>query len=144
MKNTFTKLAILAAGMSLVGCATTPMVHHKTTTVVTKTTSTGLAGTGMSNSQVPERSADVGIARSGMDEADKNKLSHALDKAPGKSTHWINANSGLAYTVVPVQAVTIGGNHNCRKYSVTTVKGTSRHESMGTACVGDDSAWKAV
>ncbi|MDR3478488.1 MAG: hypothetical protein P4M14_10715 [Gammaproteobacteria bacterium] len=143
MKNTFTKLAILFAGMSLVGCATTPTTHHQTNTVVTKSTNNAMTANGMT-SQVPEKSADVGIARSGMDEGDKNRLSHALDKAPGKATHWVNANSGTAYTVVPVKAVTINGNHNCRRYSVTTVNGTSKHESMGTACVGDDSAWKAV
>lgn len=140
MKNVLTKLAILLAGASLVGCVTTPSTNHQTTTVVTKTTKKALA----ENGNLPEKSADVGIAKKGMDEADRNKLSHALDKAPGKATHWVNANTGIAYTVVPIKAVTIGDNHNCRKYSVLTVNGSSRHESLGTACVGDDSAWKAV
>lgn len=139
MKNTCMKVGILLAGIALVGCSTmsnqpshtTKSEHHK-------------KAMQMASNENPSGSEDVGIARAGMDEADRSKLSHALDKAPGKSTHWTNASTSVAYTVTPIRAVTINGNPNCRKYSVTTESNGNKHESMGTACVGNDSAWKAV
>lgn len=137
MKNTCIKVGILLAGITLVGCST--MSNQSSHTMKSEHHKEGKSMQTASNS-----SEDVGIARAGMDEADRSKLSHALDKAPGKSTHWTNANTNVAYTVTPIRAVTINGNPNCRKYSIVSVSNGASHESMGTACVGNDSAWKAV
>jgi len=85
----------------------------------------------------------IGIEKS-MDDVDKSKLSHALDNAPGKSTHWVNANSGASYTVEPTKKVVIDGNPYCREYHMTAVIKNNTQQYNGTACVSTDGAWHAI
>ena len=85
-----------------------------------------------------------GSIEKSMDENDRTKLWHALDNAVGKPTHWVNSNTNIDYTAVPTEKVVIGGNPYCRKYTVSAIRNGNKEEMNGTACVGDDSNWKAV
>ena len=82
--------------------------------------------------------------RQAMDENDKSKLAHALDKSPGKLTHWTNQNSNTTYSVVSTRSLTIGDNPHCRKYNVTAVAGERTQKTVGTACVDANGAWEGV
>lgn len=86
-----------------------------------------------------------GHAARAMDSIDRSKLWHALDKPIGRATSWVNASTGMNYTVVPTQKITINGNNFCRKYQVTArVQGGGSNVTEGTACVGPDGNWEAV
>src|ERR1700733_5473368 len=63
-----------------------------------------------------------GNVQSSMDEIDKSKMSHALDNAIGKSSHWVNNNTGIAYTVTPTEKVDVNGYTFCRKYNAMAEK----------------------
>lgn len=79
-----------------------------------------------------------------MDVNDRTKLSHALDKAPGSSTAWVNSNTGISYVVVPTKKITINDNPYCRAYNVTASKDGQSRELSGTACVSPDGSWQAT
>lgn len=85
-----------------------------------------------------------GGAVSGMDSIDRNKMYHALDSSPGKSTQWQNASTGATYTVTPIRKTTVGDNKFCREYQITKTVGSNVQNSTGTACVGTDGSWKSV
>jgi surface antigen len=79
-----------------------------------------------------------------MDGIDKSKLSHALDVGIGRTTHWKNGSSGIAYSVTPTRKVSVGDNNLCRAYTVTAQRGGSTQQTSGTACVGSDGMWHPV
>lgn len=136
MKKIATKLAVLGAVLSLAGCYTNPPSQTMQSTWVKPANKTV---------RTSEKTTETTtVAKKGMDENDRSKLFHALDKAPGKSTHWVNANTGTTYTVTPIKAVTIDGNSTCRKYNIEAVANGNTRNTSGTACVGDDSAWHFV
>lgn len=95
-----------------------------------------------SSSPTGERGVSGSIG--GMDTNDRTKLSHSLDKTPGKSTQWVNESTGVSYTVVPTRKVTINGNPYCRAYSLTASKGGKSRTIEGTACVSTDGSWQAM
>jgi surface antigen len=80
-----------------------------------------------------------------MDDSDKNKMFHALDKGLGKSTEWTSPHSGISYSVVPTGKLTVNGNPYCRNYQVTGRKNNQGQTVTGTACVSPtDSSWQVV
>jgi surface antigen len=81
---------------------------------------------------------------SAMDAIDTNKLFHALDNAPGKSTTWTNANTGITYTAVPVKKVVVNNNPFCRAYTLTILKAGNQNQINGTACVNTDGKWTPI
>lgn len=95
-----------------------------------------------SNTAVANNAAiQEGPVGSNMDANDRSKMMHALDNAPGKSTHWVNDNTGVSYTVVPTKKISLSGNPYCRTYETTAAKGDKEHKTYGTACVGTDGNW---
>lgn len=86
----------------------------------------------------------TGHFASRMDSLDRSKLSHALDSSVGKTSHWVNANTGTSYTVTPVRKVTINGNPFCRSYTATAEKGGQTQEINGTACITQDGSWQSA
>lgn len=76
-----------------------------------------------------------------MDEIDRTKMSHALDKSPGKSTDWVNANTGTHYSITPLQKVSVQGNPYCRTYQAQAERGDNKQSFTGTACVATDGSW---
>lgn len=79
-----------------------------------------------------------------MNTEDLNKMSRALDKAPGKSTDWVSTSNGTKYTVTPVKKVIVQGHEHCRFYTVTASRGGTTQEVNGTACIGDDGEWRPL
>ncbi len=79
-----------------------------------------------------------------MDDQDKKKMSRALDAATGKSTHWENGATGVAYTVTPIRKVVVQGNPFCREYSVLASRGSRSKTMGGTACVTSDGLWHTI
>jgi surface antigen len=83
-----------------------------------------------------------GAVERAMDEADRSKMMHAMDKAPGKSTHWVNANTQIEYTVTPVRKVRIEDKNYCRQYQMTAVDTNEREQNVqGVACIASDGNW---
>lgn len=138
MKKTLTKIAILMTCVGIVGCASSPFNYNKQPTVQKNKTQPKSAQT-----EAASEPKIGGSIRTAMDEMDTNKLSHALDKSPGKATHWVNSSSSTSYTVVPIKVVTINGNSFCRKYTITAENGGNKRTNSGTACVTNGS-WKSV
>lgn len=140
MEKSFIRLAVVMACAGLSACTSytgTDTSYNSSSTGTTQQMAQNKNQNDMSQGQGTENLASIGgSVRGSMDSMDASKMSHALDKSPGKSTKWTNTNSGTTYTVTPTQAVTVGGNHFCRTYNVkaeTTTGGMQT--SSGTACV---------
>ena len=95
----------------------------------------------MTGKPTNQSTAIGGSFESSMDVLDKSRVSRALDSGLGKPTKWVNAASGVTYTVVPTRKVKVGGNEFCRDYTITADHGGSSSQYEGTACLGDDSNW---
>lgn len=123
---------MLISSLSLIGCTTSFKSKTVSTNVVTEST-------------LPVGNKDPSSITAAMDENDKNKLSHALDSALGKSTEWENKMTGVKYSAVPIEKLTIDGNSFCRKYKITSTQNGVSKETFGTACVSPtDSNWERV
>ncbi len=158
MHNPFRKLAILVFILSIAGCSSNPSNPHNSITQSisnifqssssTKSEATSsvqpIATTATTAESETPTVAMGGSIRKSMDGVDMTKLSRAMDKSPGKATHWENGATGISYTVVPIRAVTVNGNHYCRKYTLTAEHAGNQRSTTGVACVGDDTNWKDV
>lgn len=148
------RLAVLMLSMSLTACSTMPSFMSSTggpgatmTKQPTKEQGTFVTNTGnaVPVAAVKESNQALGgTASNSMDVIDKSKLSRALDSPLGKSTHWSNANTGIDYTVVTTQKVTVNGNSLCRKYNIEAAKDDKTRQMSGTACVSTDGNWHPV
>ncbi len=152
------KLILLLLSISLTACSNFPSLTSFTsgtqTTATTQPTNATQPGSGtfvtntgnvvpVSTVQESNQPLGGGVAQS-MDTIDKSKLSHALDSPLGKSTQWSNGNTGINYTVVPTQKVTISGNSLCRRYNATAVKGDKTRQMNGVACISTDGNWHSI
>lgn len=97
-----------------------------------------------SSANLPEAGPLAGGIEKSMDSNDRSKLNHALDNGIGKSSQWVNQNTGVTYSVVPTKKMTVGGNPYCRQYTVSAARGGKTQEKTGTACVSADSSWRTV
>ena len=80
-----------------------------------------------------------------MDAADKSKMLHAMDKAPGKLTHWKNAHTNIQYTVIPTKKVQLQDKNYCRQYEVTAINTNNKAETVqGVACITTDGNWHTL
>lgn len=95
----------------------------------------------MSGEQVPQGGPIAGNLEMSMDATDKSKMSKALDGGLGKATHWANGATGVSYTVIPLQKVSVGGNTFCRTYSIAAERSGNVNKMNGTACLASDGAW---
>jgi surface antigen len=150
---------ILSAAMilSLVGCATTSHVNSTSPPAQTKMNLADNSENDMvgpptineENTTLPSTSeSDIGgtaiggVVEQRMDETDKTKMLRAMDKAPGKATHWVNAHTNVQYTVTPTKKVRIQDKNYCRQYQITAVDANNKEESIqGVACVASDGNW---
>ncbi|RDI43352.1 RT0821/Lpp0805 family surface protein [Aquicella lusitana] len=144
MKPSSLKFALLFAAVTLTACSINPLYQPSSED---RATQAERAQAMTADDQMPETASDGAVGGSletAMDVLDKTKMTRALDKPLGKSTEWENVSTGIRYTVVPTQKLTLNGNPFCRKYTITAAKGEKKRELQGTACVGDDGNWKAV
>lgn len=140
------RLALLFLGMGLTACSSN-ILNSNQNKVAPSSGATVINAEGQqvsANINKPSNVAIGGAIASSMDEIDRGKLTHALDNAPGKATHWVSSASGTDYTVEPIKKATIAGNGLCRVYQLTAVKNGNKQEMTGTACVGPDGAWHEV
>lgn len=134
--------------MSLTACSSIPFIQSDSSVTSQTTSSAYVDGNAQTVPLSPANAANAeavgGNIRNSMDENDKTKLSRALDKALGKSTQWVNENTGVTYTVIPVRKITINGNPYCRSYTTIAEKNGTERQFNGTACVGTDSNWQEM
>ena len=107
-------IALIGIAIGLTGCATTSpevvstkqAVQANSTNVAENSDTDSVGPTSIQeiNTTLPSTSdSDIGSTSIGgaveerMDEADKTKMLHAMDKAPGKATHWLNAHTNINY-----------------------------------------------
>lgn len=154
MKRLCTIAGMILAGASLAGCTTTLWgpsdEEHRIAAQQAPIQDTGRpvgASIRAEGRPLPQDSGPQGTdlaAVGDMSGADRAKLAHALDSPPGKTSNWINTNSGVSYSVTPIRKVTINNNHLCRVYTSTAMRNGQKQEITGTACIGDDGAWHKI
>jgi len=140
-KKTVLKLTLIVSTLTLAACSSNMMTSQSSNRH--QYANNGQVG-GTAEKPVATGSAPGGSLANQMDTTDKSKMYHALDNAPGKSTMWANANTGITYTVIPVKKVTLNGNPYCRVYETTAEKDGQQHQTSGTACIGQDGEWHSV
>lgn len=139
MKSIALKTIVLLTAFSLSACSTNFLSSQSSSQKKYADSQVG------GNAENPVATGEApGSSLAKMDEADRSKMFHALDSAPGKATNWTNPATGIAYTVTPVKKVTINGNPYCREYQTIAVKEDKQKEINGTACVGQDGQWHSV
>ena len=82
-----------------------------------------------------------------LDRADKLALAQAQHDAlengiSGRSTTWVNPDSGNAGDIVPQPAYQQADGTYCREFAQTIVVGGKMESAYGTACRQPDGAWK--
>jgi surface antigen len=153
MKNVSLNIILLVL-MSLVGCTSVP--HHLTDETTQPTVIAGPSNAGTPEVQnTPDLPAvsDAGIGgtfiggavEQAMDETDKSKMLHAMDKAPGKVTHWTNTHTNIEYTVIPTKKVHVQDKNYCRQYQMTAMDSNEKEQAVqGIACIASDGNWHTV
>ena len=80
-----------------------------------------------------------------MDEQDKMKTAQALEYNPtGKSSEWVNPDTGNAYEVTPTRTYEKAGGQPCREFTMEATIGGKQEEVYGTACRQPDGSWQIV
>jgi surface antigen len=84
-----------------------------------------------------------------LDEKDKSRQASAtqtaLETAPsGKSSTWVNPDSGHQGAVTPTRTYQNASGQYCREYTQTVTIGGQQHQGYGTACRQPDGTWKIV
>jgi surface antigen len=142
MKKMSLHLATLIFGISLVGCSTMPSIlqnQNEKKNPFENTTSTATE-----KNPIISKAVGGNIAMA-MDENDKSKMAHALDKPLGKATQWANGRTGVHYTVVPNKKLVLNGNPFCRQFTVISIRNDAKNEIKKTACVSaTDSSWQVI
>lgn len=148
MKTKLIKFTFLLSLLSLASCSSmynpfssSSKMEREPATLTTTKQNGSMTTTTEENA--PGGSVGGSLSNS-MDEFDKTKMFHALDKPLGKASEWTNQSTNIHYTVVPTEKVEINGNPFCRRYNVTAQRGGNSRQFSGTACVGADSNWQTV
>lgn len=152
MKNSLLKAMLVIITAGLAGCS--GMSNMQGTSNYNTAQGSGPGANGVVATSVDQtgRETNVNLTMAGggdiglksMDANDKSKMSHALDNATGKSTHWENGVSGINFTVTPTKKVVIENNPFCRHYLVVVAKGNYQKQFNGTACVTTDGGWHTI
>lgn len=151
MKNHLTKVIVLAAAMSLAGCASNTQNQNTALGAVTGGVAGGLIGSAVGGGAAVAVGAVAGAVIGGvighsMDSSDTARTYVVLDKnRKGHATMWVNSKTGARYTVVPVSGrMTINGHPNCRKYRTTAVINGQAKHVYGYACRQSNGTWVSM
>lgn len=151
MKKIFTKIVLMLACISLVGC--NQMTKQDVGTV------TGAVAGGLLGSQFGGGGGRIlaigvgtlagafigGAIGKSMDETDRLKMNQALESNNvGQPAYWQNRRTGTEYTVVPTRDVSYEGNQYCREYRSTAIIAGKKQQVYGTACRQPDGSWKIM
>jgi surface antigen len=143
-------VALVAAVLSLTGCATADVSHEDSGMIIG-----GVLG-GVLGSQVGGghgRTAAIiagalagaaiggSIGRS-MDESDRAKTAQTLEGVrTGVASTWRNPDTGIEYTVTPTRTFDSEAGP-CREFATEAVIGAKKETVYGTACRQADGSWK--
>jgi surface antigen len=153
MKNVSLNLVSLLVMVGLSGCTTISetQTHPKPQATVIANASEGTPE--VQNTPDLPAVSDAGMGGTfiggtverAMDESDRSKMMHAMDKAPGKSTHWVNKHTNIEYTVIPTKKVQLQDKNYCRQYQITAIDSNQREQNVeGIACIASDGNWHTV
>ncbi|MDA8562211.1 hypothetical protein N9L02_03790, partial [Gammaproteobacteria bacterium] len=141
MKKIIAILTCIIASINIVGCAN--MTNEDSGTL------SGAIIGGLLGSQLGDAGGNIvaigigtmagaylgGSIGKSMDELDRMKVNQTLENKPiGQPAYWVNKNSGVKYTVVPVKNITHRGNRYCREYRTTAFIAGRQQQVYGTAC----------
>jgi len=84
-----------------------------------------------------------------LDKADRlyadRTAQQALESAPtGRTSKWVNPDSGHSGTVTPERTYTTAQGQPCREYTTTVDIGGRSESAHGTACREADGTWRLV
>ena len=152
MSNVILKLSLGLVIISLTSCAQLPSFNLPIFNKQKPDTSAESKGLVATSIDSMGNETDVNITMTGgkeiglksMSVEDKQKMSRALEAAPGKSTHWQNLASHISYTVTPIKKVVIDNNPFCRAYEVIIAQGKYSKTINGTACITADGGWHTI
>lgn len=78
-----------------------------------------------------------------MDKTDALMAQHALENnQSGRTSKWINADTGTQYAMTPTKSFRRGYGQYCREYQSEIVVGGRVERSYGTACRQPDGSWE--
>ena len=88
--------------------------------------------------------AAVGGAIGGrMDDTDRQQTGFALENAEtGRSTQWVNPDTGYRYDVLPTSTYQSASGQPCRNYTMDAVIDGRNETINGTACRRSDGTWE--
>lgn len=76
-----------------------------------------------------------------LDRADQACIGHSLELAgDNKVVRWNNANTGVAYELVPLA----GDGRNCRNFRLNATRGTASESALRRACRDAQGQWQLV
>ncbi len=79
----------------------------------------------------------------GLDERDRRRVYDSLERSPsGRSTEWVNPDSGQHYAVTPREAYRGRRGQPCREFVLTSDE--YGNPVTGTACRKRDGSWEMV
>jgi len=123
----------------------------------------GAAGGGLAGAQIGKGKGQLAATAAGallgamigsevgksLDQADRMYMAQtrqkALDKTPsGKSSKWVNPDSGHHGAVTPQPAFEPRPGRYCREFQETVTIGGQQETAYGTACRQPDGTWKIV
>lgn len=77
-----------------------------------------------------------------LDELDRMKLNSAINSTPtGRTTSWVNPDSGKDYTVTPTRTYNGAKDTPCRDYEMVVDMRGDREVVKGTACLNNAGEW---
>lgn len=73
----------------------------------------------------------------------QGSLQFALDNSPAlQTTSWVNPDTGLAGSTMPLRTYRLASGQYCREYLTTVENGGGRQQAFGTACRQPTGGWK--
>lgn len=151
MKKLSTVLAVTLACSSMVGCSTNTQGQNTGIGAITGGVVGGLAGAAIGGGWAVGIGAVAGAVLGGyighsMDHTDQVRMNNAMsNNSVDQPTVWTNPKTGVTYRIVPVSGpITVGNNHDCRRYYTVAVNHGKNHRVYGTACRHSDGKWYTV
>jgi surface antigen len=155
IKQTMTKLTVLALAVSLTACSTNTQNENTAVGAGTGAVAGGLLGTiasGAGRGWVIAAGAVVGALLGGyighsMDSSDNEKMSTAMNNnSINEPSNWTNDKTGVWYKIVPTSGfITYKGNPNCRHYiAYGKDQNGKTTKNRGIACRMDNNMWQQV
>lgn len=84
-----------------------------------------------------------GAIGGGMDDDDRQQTGLALENAEtGRSTRWVNPDTGYRYDVMPTSTYQSAAGQPCRNYTMQAVIDGRNETINGTACRRADGTWE--